>query len=79
MTKKWPGARPEAPDDGHTEDALKADFDAAHRAGQQALKDRDFEAVARAIERERGIIKQLRGRIDRLTNKVNPAPPRRRR
>ena len=43
--------------------ALKADFDAAHEAGKRALKERDFESVAKAVERERKLIEQQRARL----------------
>ena len=74
MVKKWPGARPKLPDDGRTQEALKADFHAAHQAASQALTDRDFEGMAKAIERERVVIEQQRARVDKL----RPAPYRRR-
>jgi hypothetical protein len=45
--------------------ALKADFDAAHEAGKRALKERDFESVAKAVERERKLIEQQRARLDK--------------
>jgi hypothetical protein len=32
--------------------ALKADFDAAHEDGKRALKERDFESVAKVVERD---------------------------
>jgi hypothetical protein len=44
--------------------ALKADFDAAHEAGKRALKERDFEGVAKVVERERKLIQQQRARLD---------------
>jgi len=44
--------------------ALKADFDAVHQAGKQALMDRDFDRLARVIERERQLIEQQRSQID---------------
>ena len=53
--------------------ALKADFDAAHEAGKRALKDRDFEGVAQAVERERQVIEQQRARL----TKHKAAMPRR--
>jgi len=53
--------------------ALKADFDAAHEAGKRALKERDFEGVAKAVERERKVIEQQRARL----TKHRAAAPRR--
>lgn len=43
--------------------ALKADFDAAHEAGKRALKERDFESVGKAVQRERELIEQQRARL----------------
>ena len=40
--------------------ALKADFDAAHEDGKRALKERDFESIAKVVERERELIEQQR-------------------
>ena len=45
--------------------ARKAAFDAAHRAGKKALKDHDFDLLARVIERERQLIKQQRAQFDK--------------
>jgi hypothetical protein len=42
-----------------TTNSLKAAFDDAHKAGMDALKRRDFEALGNAIERERNAIKAL--------------------
>ena len=72
MTKKPLRARAKSSDHSPTK-ALKATFDAAHRAGQRALKKRDFEGVGKAIERERAVIEQHHAHINRHT------PPRSRR
>jgi len=45
--------------------ALKASFEAAHQAGQRALKRRDFVGVAKAVERERKLIEQQRLRLEK--------------
>jgi hypothetical protein len=45
-------------------EALKTEFDAAHEAGEKALKTRDFDALARAIERERDLISQQKAHIE---------------
>jgi hypothetical protein len=42
-----------------TTNSLKAAFDDAHKAGMEALKRRDFEALGNAIELERKAIKAL--------------------
>ena len=64
MAKKAAGARPKLADHERTK-ALKADFDAAHKAGIKALKERDFDRVGRVIERERQLIEQQRARLDK--------------
>jgi len=56
--------------------ALKADFDAAHEAGERALKERDFERVAKVVERERELIEQQRARIDKQRAARPPRPKR---
>jgi hypothetical protein len=45
--------------------ALKANFEAAHKAGERALKRRDFAGVAQAVERERKLIAQQRTRLEK--------------
>lgn len=63
-TKKAARARSK-PSDHDRAKALKAAFDAAHKAGQEALKERDFARMGRVIERERELIEQQRARLDK--------------
>ena len=62
----------EDPQDGRLEAtmALKAEFDATHADGMRALKQRDFDALARVVERERDIIKRQKDRIARQRKKT---------
>jgi hypothetical protein len=45
--------------------ALKKEFDAAHEAGQKALKVHDFDALTRVIKRERELIDQQKAHIEK--------------
>ena len=63
-TKKAARARSK-PSDPDPAKALKAAFDAAHKAGQEALQERDFARMARVIERERELIEKQRTRIEK--------------
>ena len=50
----------------------KAAFDAAHKAGMKALKDRDYEALGKAIVREKVIIERMAEAIERIKGTRKP-------
>ena len=52
------------PKDAFTK-ALKTNFEAAHQAGERALKRRDFVRFGKAVERERELIEKQRQRLEK--------------
>ena len=63
--------RPPKPTRKPTHDTLKARFDAAHQAGMESLRARDYEGVDRAIKAERAVIEQQGSRVKAFTARVN--------
>jgi hypothetical protein len=49
--------------------SLKAEFDAAHKDGVDALKRRDYSAVREVIQRERKVINAVSEAVKRKTTK----------
>jgi len=50
--------------------ALKKQFDQAHRAGMESLKQRDYESLDAAIVHERRVIDELRAIVEEARTQV---------